>query len=1275
MRSSGMHKPPLAPKPKLPLPERPEPEPSAPKREGVLPPGTPKRVKPAIAPKPCLSKHTNVVESKPLASKTVDQTPGTKTPRILNSQQGVPQGLQKGVHQETKKSDFVYIIPICVCNHENCVCMGKTSAGINKMDKDLKMLVKCKPEGDTKPLPTPRHTSGNNREKILASSNYTHLTSHKPPPDSLTEDRNLNTGTVIVRPAPLLRTWTDETNGNEMPQKAPEKGPEDNALGSEEIYSVPRSKPVPVDRRKHVHNPVQWKPRTPVLTHQEKVEAVMVENVVQEGRDTNVKEVKVSSEWMGNSSPSTSRPVEIQPIFLSMGKPGPPCRKKPFLSAPEKASTSAALTQEDDLGWDSSSQETEASVDKDDDDVDREGTPDPEAIYTDFTHSPPCNRFLDQQELTHSPEVIVPVKVVSKKLQRHSSMTESVHRKNIFSEEKQERELGDSVKMPVLPIEDCVLKEILMRELPSPPTEKTTKNFFKGTPMKPSRPSVGKAKSFSSADVRSDGHKKNQFLKLLDMKLSAKMLPKLRGKGDKSFVDTGNDNQESYQDGCENCQDHLEVNHKFSNPIEKEQSVDGDEFFPDVEQEPYYENIPYYEEIPIYMNFDGERAVTTPQASYSQPTPQTMPDYDDEGIYEEHEPYMSFGQPPTHCERSSVDEEVARQDDVSWDNDDFDITSDEEGDSSSISSKGDLEQPDQSLSEKKRIKIRHIAEEIASSESVFVDVLKLLHVDFRDAVTKASSQNKKPVIEERLLNQILYYLPQLYALNQELLKELKHRLVDWDENSQLSDIFLKKGPFLKMYSTYIMEFDRNAALLVEQSKRNSAFGAVVRDFEASPRCANLALKHYLLKPVQRIPQYQLLLTDYLKNLSEDSADYNDTQAALALVKEVANHANDILKQGDNFQKLMQLQCSLTSHHEIVQPGRTFLKEGMLKKLSRKVMQPRMFFLFSDTFLHTIPAQSGQYKFKNMLSLAGMKVRPQAYVDKLTSYAMHCHHCSQIKLQVSKPSQEAYQNELNIVSVERSFILSASSAAERDEWLEAMSTAISDYTKKKISFLSGKAPEEVELQDGGDDAPLGSKAPIWIPDPRTTMCMICTCEFTPIWRRHHCRACGKVVCQNCSSKKHSLKYRNNKIVRVCDQCFPVLQNQKGDQNPSMTVSTGNKTPSAFNRKQKKIPALLKEVTANTDSSMSGYLQRSKNKKKHWKRLWFVIKDKVLYTYAASEDVAALESQPLLGFVLKFDSSQTTKFKLYHQKTLYYNFKADDIPTTQRWIASFKEATVL
>lgn len=54
-----------------------------------------------------------------------------------------------------------------------------------------------------------------------------------------------------------------------------------------------------------------------------------------------------------------------------------------------------------------------------------------------------------------------------------------------------------------------------------------------------------------------------------------------------------------------------------------------------------------------------------------------------------------------------------------------------------------------------------------------------------------------------------------------------------EEHAQVADIFLKKGPYLKMYSTYIREFDKNVALLEEQCKRNPAFSAVVREFEVT----------------------------------------------------------------------------------------------------------------------------------------------------------------------------------------------------------------------------------------------------------------------------------------------------------------------------------------------------------------------------------------------------------------------------------------------------------
>ncbi|XP_053319602.1 FYVE, RhoGEF and PH domain-containing protein 6 [Spea bombifrons] len=664
---------------------------------------------------------------------------------------------------------------------------------------------------------------------------------------------------------------------------------------------------------------------------------------------------------------------------------------------------------------------------------------------------------------------------------------------------------------------------------------------------------------------------------------------------------------------------------------------------------PAYENICHYEEIPEYENL-----------------PHTLVlDESDATIYEVEDPAEATIALHSHIyHRESYQEDPEDELGIVHSDDEDISNSSEEDEFSSDSSKGEVDHPEYKPKKKRtkrKSKVYHIAKEIMTSEKVFVDVLKLLHVDFRNAVAQASRHLGKSVIEEKILNQILYYLPQLYELNRDVLRELEERMSQWSEHQKIADIFVKKGPYLKMYSTYIREFDRNMSLLDEQCRKNPVFAGIVRDFEMTPRSANLALKHYLLKPVQRIPQYRLLLTDYLKNLSEDSSDYSDTQAALTVVIEVANHANDILKQGDNFQKLMQIQYSLNGHHEIVQPGRVFLKEGTLMKLSRKVMQPRMFFLFNDALLYTTPVQSGMYKLNNMLSLAGMKVR--------------------------KPTQEAYQNELNIESVERSFILSASSATERDDWLDAISEAIEEYAKKKITFNPAKSLEEADPEENSDCV-LGSKAPIWIPDGRVTMCMICTSEFTLTWRRHHCRACGKIICQACSANKHSLEYMKKHLARVCDHCFQELQKQDNLSAPKTASPANHKSPSSAlssvlhsipsGRKQKKIPAALKVSASTEDSSMSGYLHRSKGSKKPWKQLWFVIKNKVLYTYAASEDIAALESQPLLGFtikVVKDETSECNVIHLLHKNTLFYVFKADDAHTTQRWIEAFQEGTVL
>ncbi|XP_036331337.1 zinc finger FYVE domain-containing protein 9 [Rhagoletis pomonella] len=78
------------------------------------------------------------------------------------------------------------------------------------------------------------------------------------------------------------------------------------------------------------------------------------------------------------------------------------------------------------------------------------------------------------------------------------------------------------------------------------------------------------------------------------------------------------------------------------------------------------------------------------------------------------------------------------------------------------------------------------------------------------------------------------------------------------------------------------------------------------------------------------------------------------------------------------------------------------------------------------------------------------------------------------------------------------------------------------------------------------ANLGKVPPIWVPDNMAAGCMQCHAKFTMIKRRHHCRACGKVLCSVCCSQKFKLEFLSNTAEsRVCLQCFLILtQRQQG-----------------------------------------------------------------------------------------------------------------------------------
>ncbi|XP_065206805.1 FYVE, RhoGEF and PH domain-containing protein 6-like [Planococcus citri] len=578
-----------------------------------------------------------------------------------------------------------------------------------------------------------------------------------------------------------------------------------------------------------------------------------------------------------------------------------------------------------------------------------------------------------------------------------------------------------------------------------------------------------------------------------------------------------------------------------------------------------------------------------------------------------------------------------------------------------------IEESESDKEAKQEKKAHLVIKELISSEKVFIDVLYLLTDDFVNFIKNA---DKDRIIPETDLNRIINYLPQLKSFNEDLLKDFEGRMDNWTLYPKISDIIIKKGPFLKLFSTYIQNFEKQCNLLDDCCHKYHKFAKAVKDFESSERCKKLTLKHYMLKPVQRLPQYRLLLEDYLIHQNANSIDYNDTQQALRIVCDVAEHANKSMEQDLHLSKLLEIQNRL-GNHEIIKPGRIFIKEGELYKFSRKELQSRYFILLNDCLLYTSYGSMFNLTVKEKIPLAGMKV----WI----------------------PSVEDYHNEFNIMSTTRSFTLRAKSAQEREDWVSVIEKTIQEHHKKQLSFCPTYDPTDI----------IGKKAPVWIPDHRVTMCQICTAEFKVTFRRHHCRACGRVVCGLCSDNKAPLQYMNFQAARVCDDCFQYLLKEfeeksesilniiknNNDLNDSDAFATYQSAKISFKKhdphNSKKphrnpAPSWLKEVTANdSGSQISGWLHR-KNKNKSWKRNWFVLKEQVLYVYKASEDVMASESVPVLGYVVETfkeasnsyeDIDSKLVFQLGHAGQPPLVFYADSEIVAEKWVAALREATSL
>ncbi|XP_008434725.1 FYVE, RhoGEF and PH domain-containing protein 4a isoform X1 [Poecilia reticulata] len=525
-------------------------------------------------------------------------------------------------------------------------------------------------------------------------------------------------------------------------------------------------------------------------------------------------------------------------------------------------------------------------------------------------------------------------------------------------------------------------------------------------------------------------------------------------------------------------------------------------------------------------------------------------------------------------------------------------------------------------------KLFKIASELLHTEKAYVARLNLLDQVF---CTRMMEEANKGTFPLDVVKNIFSNISSIHAFHSQfLLPDLEKRMGEWASTPRIGDILQKLTPFLKMYAEYVKNFDKAMELLKQWTDRSPPFKAIIQEIQSQEICGSLTLQHHMLEPVQRVPRYEMLLKDYLKKLPQNDPDRSDAEKSLEIIATAATHSNSAIRKSENLKKLMEIYEMLGEEEDIVHPSNEFIKEGHIMKLAARntSTMDRYLYLFNNMLLYCVPKFSlggPKYTVRTRIGIDGMKVR--------------------------ETSNEDHPHTFQVSGKERTLELQASSEQDKAGWIKAFQETIDIFQQKNESFKNAlKDVEEVSK------AELGKRAPRWIRDNEVTMCMKCREPFNAITRRrHHCRACGYVVCWKCSDNKVHLEYDNHKMNKVCKDCYSMLTGEG--------VTEGRRKG-----------ILEIEAAQFTDSSiMCGFLQHSEKGGKLWQRVWCVIPEKeclVLYLYGAQQDVKALCTIPLLGYTVE-DADTPASFRLSQSKFVH-TFAAESEELKQRWLKVIRAA---
>ncbi|KAJ3055168.1 Myosin 10A, isoform D [Rhizophlyctis rosea] len=213
----------------------------------------------------------------------------------------------------------------------------------------------------------------------------------------------------------------------------------------------------------------------------------------------------------------------------------------------------------------------------------------------------------------------------------------------------------------------------------------------------------------------------------------------------------------------------------------------------------------------------------------------------------------------------------------------------------------------------------------------------------------------KPLADRKILAQkqietLFMNIPQLLTIHEKFLSRLQAKWSEAEVPDSIGDLLMDGVDHFVSYTLYCGNQTAAVAKMNNWKESKKEFRAFLEETYKNPVTRSLDLGGFLIKPVQRICKYPLLIREIQKYTDEKDPDHAQLRTALERVQGVISIVNEGARQVEGVRNIASIQAGFTERLNIATPTRHFVREDIVWIHFEGLKKPRRLFVFNDLLI-------------------------------------------------------------------------------------------------------------------------------------------------------------------------------------------------------------------------------------------------------------------------------------------------------------------------------------